>query len=104
RGGVDARPAGHLAAALLKAPCVRSGAERVGLGGADAYHQPAAPARRDRHMTADEEREAAEHLLLRDALLAGDELADPRCQLLVVRHRYATPIRIIAPGRSQRSV
>src|SRR6185437_6823053 len=70
----------------------------------DAHHHPAASARRNRHVTADEEREAAEHLLLRDAFLAGHELTDPCCKLLVVRHGQVNPMRIIAPGRNQRSV
>ena len=47
---------------------------------------PALAARGDRHVAADEEREAAEHLLLGEARLAGHELADPFGERLVVRH------------------
>ena len=43
-------------------------------------------ARRDRHVAPDQECEPTEHLLLGEAGLAGDQLADAVCELLVVRH------------------
>jgi hypothetical protein len=47
---------------------------------------PALPARRDRHVAADEKGEAAEHLLLGEIGLAGNEFPYPIRELLVVGH------------------
>ena len=83
---VDAEPALHLAAPHHERLRVRLADELVGLLGIHADHQAAPAARRDGHVAADQEREAAEHALLGDIGLAGDQLADPVRQLLVVGH------------------
>ena len=54
--------------------------------GVDAQHQAALAARRDRHVAADQERQPAEHPLLGDVRLGGDQLADAVGEVLVVRH------------------
>ena len=51
--------------------------ELLGLRGIDAHQHAALPARRHRHVAADEEREPAEHPLLGDAVFTADELPDP---------------------------
>ena len=61
--------------------------ERVGLRGIDADEDPALAARGDRHVAADQEGEPAEHLLLGQAGLVADQVADPIGELLVVGHR-----------------
>jgi hypothetical protein len=54
--------------------------------GTDAHHQVVA---RDaaEHPAVEKKGDAAEHLLLGDAALAGDGAADPVCELRVVGHR-----------------
>src|SRR5690242_17454397 len=58
----------------------------VGLCRVHAQKQAALAARAHGHVAVDEEREAAEHLLLGHALLVRHELADAVGQILVVRH------------------
>ncbi len=98
--GVDAEPPAHRAAAHLHRRRLRRRDQRVRLLDVDVDEDPALAARRDGHVAADQEREAAEHLLLREPGLTRDELADPVGERLVVRHpeivlrvsmRYTTP-------------
>jgi len=58
--------------------------------GVHTHEDAALTARRHGHVAADQEGEASEHLLLGEALLPGDELADPVGEILVVRHRTTT--------------
>jgi hypothetical protein len=69
-GRVDPQPAGHLATSHLHRARARGGYELVGLLWVDAHEQATLPARRDGHVAGDEEREPAEHLLLRQPRLA----------------------------------
>ncbi len=104
--GVDAEPAAHRAAAHLHQGRLRRRDERVRLLGVDVDQDPALAARRDGHVAADQEREAAEHLLLGEPGLARDELADPVGERLVVRHTaivLRAPIRYTTPGCSSAS-
>ena len=61
--------------------------QRHELGRVDAHQNPALTARGDGHVPVDQEREAAEHLLLGHARLVGDEAANARGERFVVRHR-----------------
>ena len=83
---------------------MRLGDQRVGVLGIDSHHQPALTAGRDRHVAADEERQPAEHPLLGDLGLAGDQLADAVGEIFVIRHRgimvlpkRVEPSRVAAP-------
>ena len=80
------QPAGHSTPTHLHRGRARPGHELLRCLGIDADEDAALPARRDRHVAADEEREAAEHLLLGDVLPTADQLADALCEDLVVRH------------------
>ena len=105
-GGIDAEPSVHRAAAHHHR--LRRGRrhELVGLLGIDAHEDAALAARGDRHVAADQEGEAAEHLLLREALLAGHQLADPVGEVFVVGHRSCTsgldPLEGTVPSRSDK--
>ena len=59
----------------------------------DTYKETTLAARRDRHVSPDQEGETAEHLLLREVGLVDDEFANPLGETLVVGHqpdRYVT--------------
>jgi hypothetical protein len=83
---VDPEPALHRPAAHHHLLGRRRLHELVRLGRVDPSEEAALPARSDGHIAVDQEGEAAEHRLLLDALLSGDEVSDPRCELLVVGH------------------
>src|SRR5919198_1193147 len=83
---VDPQPASHLPAAHLHEAGLRARDELVRLLRVGPDQHPALAARGDRHVAADEEREAAEHLLLGQTGLAGDLCADALGKLLVVGH------------------
>src|SRR5580704_10435876 len=78
-------PSVHLATAHHDTLDVVFGDERFGVLGRDPDHQPAATADAYRHVAADQEREAAEHPLLRHALL-GYQFANSVREVLVVSH------------------
>ena len=82
----DPEPSGHGPAAHLHELCRRRGHELVRLVGVHTDQQPTLAARRHGHVAADQECEAAEHLLLRQVRLAGDQGPDALRQLLVVGH------------------
>ncbi|HJW67696.1 MAG TPA: NAD(P)-dependent oxidoreductase, partial [Gaiellaceae bacterium] len=85
--GVDAQPAAHLLAAHLHQIGVGRGHQLVRPLGVRVNEDAALPARGDRHVAADQEREPAEHLLLGQAGLVSDQVADASRELLVVGHR-----------------
>ncbi len=62
------------------------GDQGVGLVWFDTHHQASLPAGGHRHIASDQEGKAAEHPLLGDSGLRRDQLADPVCEILVVRH------------------
>ena len=66
------------------------GTQPSGLAGVDSHHQPAAAAHRYRHVTADEEGQAAdgEILVFLDSYscLGTDQLTHPIGKILVVGH------------------
>src|SRR3954447_2082133 len=99
--GSDAEPAVHLAAAHLKAQCVRLCHARIGLIRVAAHQHAALTARGDRHVPADQERESAEHLLLDHAVLRGERLADAVGEILVVGHAQIIPARRHLSERSR---
>src|SRR5207342_3131850 len=84
---IHAEPSRHRPTAHDRDLRLRGGDEPVGGRGVDPHEDPALAARRDRHVAADQEGEAAEHLLLRYAGLPRDELTDPVGEILVVGHR-----------------
>jgi hypothetical protein len=88
---VDPKPALHCAAAHLERACVRLAEQRIGFGWVDAQHQAALAARGHRHVAVDQERQAAEHALLDDAVLRQDELSDPVGEILIVCHPQIIP-------------
>jgi hypothetical protein len=65
---------------------VRLGEKHIGLLGIDSNDQAALTADRDRHLAADDEHEASEHPLLAHIGLAGEQLANPIGEILVVWH------------------
>src|SRR5581483_6529084 len=71
---LDAQPARHLATAHHHRARARLRGELVRGVRVDADEEAALAARSDRHVAADEEGEAAEHLLLGEVRLAGDQL------------------------------
>ena len=84
---VDAKPALHPRPRITNGcACGLATSSSVSLG-IHADHQAALAARRDGHVAADQEREAAEHALLGDVRLAGDQLTIRFGEILVVRHR-----------------
>src|SRR5262245_6959209 len=85
RGAGDPQPAVHLLAAHLHPTGARLLHELRAGGRVAAQHQPALAARGHRHVAADQEGQAAEHLLLRHGH-PGQQPADPLRQLLVVGH------------------
>jgi catechol 2,3-dioxygenase-like lactoylglutathione lyase family enzyme len=85
RAGYPQPPRHRPAAHLRELRAGRSG-ERVRLGRVDTDHDPAVAAGGHGHVAADEEGEAAEHLLLRQAGLVGYQCADPVGESLVVGH------------------
>ena len=86
---LDAQPACHRAAAHDHLLRRRRLDEPRRLLGIDAHQDPALAAGGDGHVAVEEEGQAAEHLLRRHAVLAGDEQANPVRELLVVRHLAA---------------
>jgi hypothetical protein len=87
----DAQPAVHLLAAHLHPAGPGLSDQQVAVRRVAAQHQPALAARHHGHVAADQEGEAAEHLLLGHGG-RGQEAADPLGELLVVGH-----VRILAP-------
>src|SRR5689334_21697426 len=83
---VDAQPAVHLAAPHDRAGGAALADQRVGSLRLDPQEQPALAARTDRHVAVDQEGDAAEHSLLGQAGLAGNDDTDPSSELLVVGH------------------
>lgn len=83
--GIDAQPAVQRLPAHLEGASVRPVEERVALRRIDAHHQSAPAAGRDRHVSAHEESEAAEHPHLGDRH-TGQQLTDAVGQILVVGH------------------
>src|SRR5271157_6189714 len=71
----DPDPAAHPPAAHHRVSGTGPGDEAVRLGGIRPDQHAALAAHGDAHVAVDEERKAAEHLLLRDATFAGQELA-----------------------------
>jgi hypothetical protein len=71
------------------------GGQSLRLLGIDPHHQAALAAHAHRHVAAYQESQAAEHLLLREPGLRGDQLADAVGEVLVVCHR-----QMIADARS----
>ena len=65
---------------------MRSRDERLRLSRVDAQQQAALAARGDGHVAVDQEREPTEHLLLGQARLLREQLADPVGEVLVVGH------------------
>src|SRR6476661_11193134 len=75
------------------------GDQLVAFVGVDAHHQSALPARSDRHVAGNEEREAAKHLLLREVGLLSHEVADALRELLVVSHHCSVENQEHVPRR-----
>src|SRR4051794_17691373 len=81
--GGDAQPTLHGATAHLHWSGVRRCHEIVGALWVDSHHHSTLPARGDGHVAADHEPEPAEHLLLGDRFLRGQQLTDAIGQVLV---------------------
>jgi hypothetical protein len=83
---------------------MRLGEQGVGVVRVDTNHQSALTARRDRHVAADEERQATEHLLLSHVGLAAEQVADAACKLFVERHTYRAPASFVNAPASDLSM
>ena len=92
-GVVDAQPPVERASPHLERMDVGPGKEPIGLRRIHADEQAAAAAGADGHVSADEEREPTEHLLLGDPALVPDELSDPVGEILVEGHAPIVPRR-----------
>jgi hypothetical protein len=85
-GGGDAQPAVHLPALHDGDGGRRGGDQAVRLGWVDADEHAALPAGADRQVPPDEEREAAEHLLLGELGVRADQITDPPGEDFVIAH------------------
>lgn len=95
--GSSAEPAFHRPSAHLRQRDLWAGQESVGVGWVNPDEQATVSRRAHRHVAAQQEREAAEHLPLADSILFGEQPAQPVCQILVVGHRRLSRL---VPGRS----
>jgi hypothetical protein len=91
--GGDAEPAGHLAALHHRGGGGGGGDQVVGPGGVDVDEHPALAAGADRHVAADQEREAAEHPLLGQLRVGADQVPDAPGEHFVVGHGEIVPSR-----------
>ena len=69
---------------------MRSPHEALGLGWIDPHQDTTLTARGDRHVPVDQERQAAEHLFLREPALSTQHLAKPVREVLIERHATQT--------------
>jgi multiple sugar transport system substrate-binding protein len=90
---VDSQPPLHRAPAHLCDAGLGRGHKRVRLGRVGAHQHPALPARRDRHVAADKERQPTEHGSFGEPRLVADQVAYALCELLVVGHRVIVAAR-----------
>jgi hypothetical protein len=83
---LDPQPSLHCSTAHLHAASFGRCDKPVGRGRVDADKHPALAAGSHRHVSPDEEGEAAEHLLLGHARFAHQHLAYSICEVLVIGH------------------
>src|SRR5271156_905423 len=84
--GVDAQPAPGFATGHHHRAHVGAFQQLFGVLRWHPHHQPTLAASGYRHVAVDQERKPAEHTFLLDALLAGNEFADPVGQVFVIGH------------------
>src|ERR1700677_513265 len=84
--GVDAQPAPGFATGHHHRAHVGAFQQLFGVLRRHPHHQPTLAAGGYRHVAVDQEREAAEHAFLLDALLAANKFADPVGQVFVIGH------------------
>jgi hypothetical protein len=83
---LDPQPSPHCSTTHLHAASIGRCDKPVGRGWVDADKHPALTAGSHRHVSPDEEGEAAEHLLLGHARFAHQQLAYSICEVLVIGH------------------
>jgi hypothetical protein len=84
--GADAQPAGHLPALHHGDGCLGRRDQVVRARGVDVDEHAALPTGSDDDVPADEEGEAAEHLLLGQLRVGPDQLPDPPGEDFVIGH------------------
>jgi hypothetical protein len=93
--GADAQPPGHLPALHHRDGGRGRGDQLVRLLGVDVDEHPSLPTGADRHVPADEEGEAAEHLLFRQLWVGPDQVPDATSEDFVIGH---------GPNRTQQRI
>jgi hypothetical protein len=84
--GVDTQPAIHRSSTHHEPLSMGAANKPIRSIGLNPHEESSLPARTDRHVAVDEERESPEHALLGHAALAGNQGSQPLPKIFVERH------------------